>query len=145
MHLRLLFAVPDRATESMLQSVLSAALRLTPLSVSVATALDQASIAGRAAAALDDIILLDWGVAESDTPTLLRRLMEIHPQVRIVVLVPEDNRQYRREVWNAGACNGIPREHMDQEWLSTVLCLMHRAMEREARLTQRLTEGVAHG
>jgi len=42
--------------------------------------------------------------------------------------------QYRRQVWCAGACNGIPKEYMDQEWFSTVLCIMHRAMEREAKL-----------
>jgi DNA-binding NarL/FixJ family response regulator len=145
MQLRVLFAVPDRVTESMLHSVLDAALRLTPLSVTAATAFDQTGLVERAAAALDDIILLDWGVAESGTPELVRRLIATYPQVRIVVLVPENHRQYRCEVWNAGACNGIPREHIDQEWLSTVLCLMHRAMEREARLIQRFAQGVTHG
>ncbi len=144
MHLRLLFAVPDSATESMLHSVLDAALHLTPLAVSVATAYDRATVQSRAQSALDDIILLDWSLAEADTPALIRRLIATHPQVRIVVLVPEHHRQYRSEVWDAGACNGIPKEHIDQEWLSTVLCLMHRAMEREARLIQRFAQGVAH-
>jgi hypothetical protein len=51
-----------------------------------------------------------------------------------VALLPQSYRQYRREVWQAGACSSIAKENMEQEWLSSVLCIMHRAMEREARL-----------
>jgi len=36
--------------------------------------------------------------------------------------------------FNPGACNSIPKEHMEQEWFSSIICVMHRAMEREERL-----------
>jgi hypothetical protein len=63
----------------------------------------------------------------------------------VVVLLPESPRQYRQLVWEAGACNGIPKEFIDQEWLSTVLCIMHRAMEREAKYRQSNAEGMLNG
>ena len=28
----------------------------------------------------------------------------------------------------------IPKEHIDQKWLSSILCVMYRAMQRELRL-----------
>jgi hypothetical protein len=55
--------------------------------------------------------------------------------MRIVALLPESYRQYRQRVWEAGACSSIPQEHMDQEWLSSILCVMKRAMQREAALS----------
>ncbi len=51
-----------------------------------------------------------------------------------MTLLPLQLRQYRQCIWDAGSCSSVPKEHMDQEWLSSVLCLMHRAMAREARL-----------
>lgn len=145
MHLRLLFAVPDQATEAIMHTVLGAALILTPLQVSSATVYDRAALECRLAAELDDIVFLDWGLVEAATPHLVSRLLSRHPRLRIVALLPENQRQYRCKVWDAGACNGIPKEYMDQEWLSTVLCIMHRAMEREAKLLQRYAQGVTHG
>ena len=66
----------------------------------------------------------------------MRALLVRNPRLRIVALLPQSYRQYRQQVWEAGACTSIPHEHMDQEWLSSILCVMHRAMEREARLLQ---------
>ena len=81
------------------------------------------------------MILLDWDLVQSDTPKLVKDILAANPQLRVVVLLPQSSRQYRQLVWDAGACNGIPKEYMDQEWLSTVLCIMHRAMQREAKYT----------
>jgi hypothetical protein len=89
----------------------------------------------------DDIILLDWQLAGPQTPALVRDMLVRDPLLRVVTLLPEHQRQYRQLVWDAGACNGIPKEHIDQEWLSTVLCLMHRAMQREARFLEKVPEG----
>lgn len=144
MLLRLLFAVPDQPTEATMHSVLAAALELTPFEVTVATVHSRDALAHRLQAGLDDIVLLDWGIAEDTTPALVTSLLRAHPRLRIVALLPEHQRQYRCKVWDAGACNGIPKEYMDQEWLSTVLCIMHRAMEREAKLLQQLSQGVIH-
>ena len=52
--------------------------------------------------------------------------------------MPLDLRQYRACLWEAGACVGLPKEHLDQEWLLSLLCLINRAMEREERLLRDL-------
>ena len=83
---------------------------------------------------MDDVVLVDWPLVREGTPDLVRELVQRNPRLRIVALLPLTYRQYRREVWQAGACSSIAKEHIEQEWLSSVLCIMHRAMEREARL-----------
>ncbi|MCB0162119.1 MAG: hypothetical protein KDD83_28475, partial [Caldilineaceae bacterium] len=71
---------------------------------------------------------------EAGTPALVQEILAQNPQLRVVALLPENFRQYRQRVWDAGACNSIPKEHMEQEWFSSITCVMHRAMERERRL-----------
>jgi hypothetical protein len=54
------------------------------------------------------------------------------------VIAPLHLRQYRQCLWEAGACVGLPKEYLDQEWLLSMLCLINRAMGREERLKQEL-------
>jgi DNA-binding NarL/FixJ family response regulator len=129
----MVFAASDQDSLNLMHSTLDSALCLTPLEVQIAEARTCEKLLARVDAYQDDIILLDWQVAGSETPTLVREILRRNPLLRLVALLPEHQRQYRQLVWDAGACNGIPKEHMDQEWLSTVLCIMHRAMQREAR------------
>lgn len=131
--MHLLFAVPEPGSLDLMHSILGSALCLTPLSVSAAEARTLGELCARVEAKMDDVILLDWDMVQAETPKLVKEILEKNPNLRVVVLLPESSRQYRRLVWEAGACNGIPKEFMDQEWLSTVLCIMHRAMEREAK------------
>jgi len=134
MQMRLLFAAPDASTQQLLRNVLGAALCLTPLDVIATEVETKAALLARLDQDQDDIVLLDWGIAAEETPALVAQILDINPRLRVVTLLPEHMRQYRQQVWEAGACNGIPKEYMDQEWLSTVLCIMYRAMEREAKL-----------
>lgn len=133
MLMRLLFAAPDQASLTLLHTTLAAALRLTPMDVSVAEAQSREDLLARLEAVQDDIIILDWPIAGAETPDLVREILARNPLLRVVALLPDHLRQYRQQVWEAGACNGIPKEHVDQEWLATVLCIMHRAMQREAK------------
>ena len=105
--------------------------------VQVAEAQNCTELLARVDAHQDDIILLDWQVGGSQTPALVRDILSRNSLLRVVALLPEHQRQYRQLVWDAGACNGIPKEHIDQEWLSTVLCLMYRAMQREAKFLEK--------
>jgi DNA-binding NarL/FixJ family response regulator len=134
MKMRLLFAIPDDQSLALMHSILTSALELNPLAVETAAVANYADLMQRAVADADDIILLDWNIAGPDTSNLVEEILALNPRLRVVALLPMTLHQYRRQVWCAGACNGIPKEHMDQEWLSTVLCIMHRAMEREAKL-----------
>jgi DNA-binding NarL/FixJ family response regulator len=119
-----------------MHSILSSALCLTPLDVQFSEVTDRTALLARLDQDVDDVVLLDWQIAEAATPALVEEILQRCPRLRVVVLLPQSSRQYRRLVWEAGACNGIPKEFMDQEWLSTVLCIMHRAMEREKKLLQ---------
>ena len=137
MAMRLLFATSDDESLNLMHSTLNSALCLTPLNVHVAEARSRADVLARVEAFQDDVILLDWLIAGADTPALVRDIIGRNPLLRVVALLPEHQRQYRQLVWDAGACNGIPKEHVDQEWLSTVLCIMYRAMQREAMFLEK--------
>jgi DNA-binding NarL/FixJ family response regulator len=121
--------------------VIETALELTPLEVTTAAVDARGPLLGRVDAYADDVIVLDWSLAGPGTPDLVREILGRNPQSRVVALLPEIQRQYRQQVWAAGACSSIPKEHIDQEWLSSILCVMHRAMEREARLRAAFAAG----
>ena len=142
MEIRLLFATPDAGTQALLDSLLYSAQPLTCPAIVPAKAHTQREMLARVDAGDDDVILLDWALAESDTPALVGEILARNPKMRIVALLPLDMRQYRQQVWDAGACNSIPKEHMDQEWLASILCVMYRAMQREARLVALLQQHV---
>jgi DNA-binding NarL/FixJ family response regulator len=133
-EIRLLFATPDPESQALLDSLLASALELTPLNVTVNYAATQETLLARANAGADDVVVLDWLMAKSEMAALVATLLATNPQLRIVALLPASYRQYRREVWRAGACSSIAKENMEQEWLSSVLCVMHRAMQREAKI-----------
>ena len=134
MEIRLLFATPDAESQMLLDSLLSSALELTPLTVRTAQATTIDALFARVDADADDVVVLDWLMAQAQTPALVATLLQHNPRLRIVALLPQSYRQYRKEVWQAGACSSIAKENMEQEWFSSVLCIMHRAMQREARL-----------
>ncbi len=141
MEIRLLFATPDPAMRDFFVSLLASALELTPLQICVAHVADHAALLARVDARADDVVIVDWLIASESTPELVRTMTIRNPQLRTVLLLPLSHRAYRREVWQAGACSSIAKEHIEQEWLSSVLCVMHRAMEREARLIASFNAG----
>ena len=118
----------------MLDSLLASALELTPLNVTANRVETQGALLARADADADDIVVLDWLMAQANTSALVATLLDHNPRLRVVTLLPQSYRQYRKEVWQAGACSSIAKENMEQEWFSSVLCIMHRAMQREAKL-----------
>ncbi len=134
MEIRLLFATPDAESQLLLNSLLSSALELTPLTVHAENATTIDALLARVDADADDVVVLDWLMAQAETPALVATLLQRNPKLRIVALLPQSYRQYRKQVWQAGACSSIAKENMEQEWFSSVLCIMHRAMQREARL-----------
>jgi DNA-binding NarL/FixJ family response regulator len=134
MEIRLLFATPDQESQALLDSLLSSALELTPLTVRAEHVTTKERLLERVDADVDDVVVLDWLMAQAETPALVSTMLQRNPKLRIVALLPQSYRQYRKQVWQAGACSSIAKENMEQEWFSSVLCIMHRAMQREARL-----------
>ncbi len=68
MAIRLLFATPDQESQELLDSMLSAALELTPLTVRAEYVTTQSALLARANAEADDVIVIDWLMAQADTP-----------------------------------------------------------------------------
>lgn len=134
MNIRLLLAVPDAETEQLMTSLLDAAMCLVPLDIHAQRARNREEVLARVHACVDDVVMLDWGLAGPETPALVESFLQINRQLRVIVLLPQNMRQYRQQLWQAGACSSIPKEYLDQEWISSALCIMNRAMEREARL-----------
>jgi DNA-binding NarL/FixJ family response regulator len=144
MAIRILLAIPTAACLELLHSLLDEALHLICFDLATAEVRTHQALLARIDAGLAneaenvDVILLDWQLVDQETPNLVRELLARNPRLRIIALLPHHLRQYRELVWNAGACNSMPKEHMDQEWLSSILCVMFRAMQREAKLRTEL-------
>lgn len=133
MRIRFLIAAPDAPSLALYEHLLDAALDLLPLDIAPAYVSTRAALTERVAAHEADLVLIDWELAGPDTPELLTALSGVHPGIRTVVVMPLRLRQYRQCLWEAGVCVGLPKETLDQEWLLSTLCLITRAMEREAR------------
>jgi DNA-binding NarL/FixJ family response regulator len=140
MAIRILLAIPTADCLALLHSLLDEVLNLICFDLATAEVRTRQALLDRVdaglvdAAAAIDVVLVDWDLAEEGTPDLVRELLTRNPQLRVIALLPHHLRQYRERVWDAGACNSMPKEHMDQEWLSSILCVMYRAMQREAKL-----------
>ena len=131
--LRLLLVAPDPETLDLMQTMLNAAVLLVPVSVEIHPTWSRTEVVRRARAKSDDLVILDWHLAEADTPDMVRELLGVNPNLRVIVLLPLKLRQYRQCLWEAGVCSSIPTENLDAEWLSSALCLITRAMQREQR------------
>ena len=134
MHV-LLAALDDERLQQ-LSLLLDSALRLVPLDLEVAEVRAPADLLYRAHLDLDDVVLLDWSLAEAGSPDLVRELARINPHLRAIAILPDGSHQRRQRVWEAGACSSIPWDRMDPEWLSSALCLVDRAMLWEERLRE---------
>ncbi|MCB0109504.1 MAG: hypothetical protein KDE53_26460 [Caldilineaceae bacterium] len=144
MAIRILLAVPTEECLNLLHSLLDEALHLICFDLATTEVRTRQALLDRVDAGLMseaeavDVVLVDWDLAEEATPDLVRELLMRNPRLRVITLLPHHLRQYRELVWEAGACNSMPKEHMDQEWLSSILCVMFRAMQREAKLRAEL-------
>lgn len=138
MKIRLVIAAADAENLDLLHSLLAAALQIVPFQIETHNVNTLAELSQRNAAHLDDLLLFDWQLANAGAPDYLRGLASTNPNLRMIAILPLHLRQYRQCLWDAGACTSIPKENMDQEWLASVLCLIHRAMEREQRLRESL-------
>jgi DNA-binding NarL/FixJ family response regulator len=129
MAIRVLFASSPQLSPELQQMLRSSSQNLVCFPVTFASVASLAELWPRVERGDDDVVLLDWQLAEAETPDLVRRLLARNAQLHVIVLLPQSLRQYRQSVWEAGACSSIPLENIDQEWLSSILCVMQRAME----------------
>lgn len=119
-----------------LRELVDAARRLLPIEIEVAEASSVAQTHQQIAAWRPDALLLDWSLAPSGMLEVVGDILAGDPMLRLLVLLPETGIEYREAVWRAGACACLPRHRADAEWLQAMLCVMHRARQREARLRE---------
>jgi DNA-binding NarL/FixJ family response regulator len=136
MSIRVLFASSDPESLKLQRSMLEASVSLVCFELEFSPVSSLQELRACLEADQGDVVLFDWSLAEAQTPDVVRELLKRNSRMRIIVLLPQSYRQYRQSVWEAGACSSIPKEHMDQEWLSSILCVMQRAMQREKCLLQ---------
>jgi DNA-binding NarL/FixJ family response regulator len=140
MTFRLLVAEKDPEFCRTLLEVSRTVVDLLPIDLSVRDARSMAQVRTDVTGWQADAVLLDWNIADHDTPAFIKELQTLSPGLRVLTLLPASVIEYRRTVWEAGACASIPRDRLDPEWLATAVCIMTRAMQREARLKARVRE-----
>ncbi len=134
MKLKIITATLSAETRLLLNELLRESLCLMPLELEDCQVGSRVTLVERVRQLQDDLLLLDWDLAGAETPDLVRQMLQGNSRIRIIALLPQQLRQYRQCLWEAGACTSIPKEHLDQEWLSSVLCMARRSVQREARL-----------
>ncbi|MDR7522903.1 MAG: hypothetical protein QN168_10600 [Armatimonadota bacterium] len=138
MAFRVLVAAADPGFRSALRDLAEATRALLPVPIEVEDAATLAQARDRLAAWSPDVLLLDWHLVPSGLLGALEGLAVEHPGLRLLVLLPESSREYRAAAWQAGACACVPRDRIDPEWLQAILCVMHRAKEREAQIRRQV-------
>lgn len=142
MVLRVLLAIASPVFGQTMRRIAEAATELLPWSVEVDEAKDLQQLEEKLSTHPATLLLLDWEWERETTFSLIPRLFELNPALRIVVLLPPAApKAYRAALWEAGACASTPRDRLDEEWMATVLCLVRRAMEREGLLSANPAQG----
>lgn len=132
--MRLLVAAPDDEGLKLYRGLIASAEALLPLGFATEYVLSRPALTALVSRHAADVLLYDWELTGSETPDYMRELIALDPRLRTIIIMPLALRQYRQCLWQAGVCVGLPKEHLDQEWLLSMLCLVTRAMQREERL-----------
>lgn len=136
MSLRVLLAISSPVFRQTMRRIADLAAELLPWPVEIDEAVDPQQLNEKLVVSPTTLLLLDWEWGGEGIIRLIPRLFEQNPSIRVVVLLPPAApKAYRTAVWEAGACASTPRDRLDEEWLVTILCLVHRAMEREGLLS----------
>jgi len=138
MQARLLVAAPTAESLRLYQELIASAEELLPLGFATEYVGNRGLLTERIGARAADVLLYDWELTGPETPDFMRELIALDPKLRTIVIMPLALRQYRQCLWQAGVCVGLPKEHLDQEWPLSMLCLVSRAMQREARLLEKM-------
>ncbi len=134
MEFRLLVATESHEFGKTLRELTDAARAMLPIQPEIMHVSSLEQVRERLVTWHPDALMLDWNPARANMMGALTGLLAEHPNLRVLVLLPDSAREYREAVWSAGACACIPRDRADPEWLQAVLCVMNRARDREARI-----------
>lgn len=134
MAFRILIAAGNTDFRQALRELTDAARGLLPMALEVEEAASIADARDRLVAFSPDALMLDWTLIPAGALATVRGLVAEHPELRVLLLLPDTRIEYREAAWSVGACACVPRERIDPEWLQAILCVMNRAKEREMRI-----------
>ncbi|MCL5962276.1 MAG: response regulator transcription factor [Chloroflexi bacterium] len=86
-------------------------------------------------AARPHLVLADIKLAQVDTLTLVQHIRQRLPETRTIVLVTDDNREYRSAALIAGACAVLAKEALSEEWMRVMIVLMQVGSEVPCELS----------
>ena len=89
MSIRVLLASSDPASLDLQRSLLDASMNLVCFAIEFGSVSSSKELWARVGAGRDDVILLDWHLAEAETPDLVRAVLAYNPRLRIVALLPQ--------------------------------------------------------
>ena len=72
---------------------------------------------------LPDIVVIGLGLSGGKEPALIKRLREAHPEVRVLALIPENNRASHAGSLEASADGVLGKEATFGEIVGTMRCL----------------------
>ncbi len=134
MAFRILIAAGNPDYLASLRELTDAARAFLPIGLEVVEAGTIDETRARLADSAPDALMADWSLVPLNAWNAIRALVAEHPDLRVLLLLPDVGREYREAAWGAGACACVPRDRVDPEWLQAMLCVMNRAKEREARI-----------
>ena len=134
MAFRILIAAGNPEYRTSLRELADATRGFLPIGLEVEEAASIAETQERLRTWSPDALMVDWSLVPEGVLGAIRSVVAEHPELRILLLLPDVRHEYREAAWAVGACACVPRERIDPEWLQAILCVMNRAKEREMRI-----------
>lgn len=118
--LRVLIADSNRDILEAMRQVIAS----TGADVSLILATSGQAAINSALSARPHLAMLDIGLPGIDVLTVIRHLRLKVPETTIIVMLTDDNKEYRMAAQRAGACAAVAKASVNRDWMRTVICLL---------------------
>ncbi len=86
------------------------------------------------------LTMIDMNLRQIDALSLIRHLRRRLPETRNMVLLTDDNKEYRSAAIEAGACAVVAKAALNEDWMSMIICLLQDCQESSDRTQVKLPE-----
>lgn len=119
-RVRILIADSNQDIRESMRQVVEA----TCADVSLALAGDGQDAINLALSLRPHLAMIDIGLHKVDVLTTIRYLRRRVPEMRIIVMLTDDNKEYRLAAQRAGACAVVAKASLNEDWMRTIICLL---------------------
>lgn len=119
-RLRILIADSNQDIRESMRQLVEA----TGADVSLTLAADGQDAINMALSGRPHVAMLDIGLHKVDVLTVIRHLRRRVPEMRIIIMLTDDNKEYRVAAQRAGACAAIAKASLNEDWMRTIICLL---------------------